>query len=70
MSNKKFLYISIEVSENKTVEQIIKDVVDEIESCNWQVVAYDLNPHKLDENIYLMTVYAEKRGNDGGRDRR
>lgn len=61
MNDKKFLYISIEVSENKTVEQMIKDVVDEIESCNWQVVAYDLNPHKLDENIYLMTVYVEKR---------
>ena len=70
MGDKKFLYISIEVSENKTVEQMIKDVVDEIESCNWQVVAYGLNPHKLNENIYLMTVYAEKRGNDGSRDRK
>lgn len=70
MGDKKFLYISIEASENKTVEQMIKDVVDEIESCDWQVVAYDLNPHKLDENIYLMTVYIEKRGNDGSRDRK
>lgn len=61
MDDKKFLYISIEVSENKTVEQMIKDVVDEIESYNWQVVAYDLNSHKLNENIYLMTVYVEKR---------
>ena len=70
MGDKKFLYISIEVDENQTMEQKIKEVVDEIESYNWQVVAYDLNPHKLDENIYLMTVYVEKRGNDGGRDRR
>lgn len=61
MDDKKFLYISIEVSENKTVEQMIKDVVDEIESYNWQVVAYDLNSHKSNENIYLMTVYVEKR---------
>lgn len=61
MGDKKFLYISIEVSENKTVEQMIKDVVDEIESYNWHVVAYDLNTHELYENRYLMTVYVEKR---------
>lgn len=61
MDDKKFLYISIEVSENKTVEQMIKEVVDEIESYNWQVVAYDLNKHKSNENIYFMTVYVEKR---------
>lgn len=70
MNDKQFLYLSIEISENQTVEQQIKEVVDEIESYNWHVVAYDLNPHESDENIYLMTVYVEKRGNDGGRDRR
>ena len=55
MDDKQFLYLTIEVSENKTVEQ-----VDEIESYNWHVVAYDLNPHELYENRYLMTVYMEK----------
>ena len=69
MKDKQFLYLTIEVSENKTVEQMIKDVVDEIESYNWHVVAYDLNKQSSNENIYLMTVYVEKRGNDGGRDR-
>ena len=61
MDDKQFLYLTIEVSENKTVEQVVKEVVDEIESYNWHVVAYDLNKHKSNENIYLMTVYAEKR---------
>ena len=60
MDDKQFLYLTIEVSENQTVEQVVKEVVDEIESYNWHVVAYDLNTHELYENGYLMTVYMEK----------
>ena len=58
MDDKQFLYLTIEVSENQT--QVVKEVVDEIESYDWHVVAYDLNPHELYENRYLMTVYMEK----------
>lgn len=61
MEDKQFLYLTIEVSENQTVEQVIKEVVEEIESYDWQVVAYDINPHELYENGYLMTIYVEKR---------
>lgn len=32
MDDKQFLYLTIEVSENQTVEQVVKEVVDEIES--------------------------------------
>ena len=60
MDDKQFLYLTIEVSENQTLKQVVKEVVDEIESYNWHVVAYDLNTHKLYENRYLMTVYMEK----------
>lgn len=60
MKDKQFLYIEIETSENQPMEQKIKEVVDEIESYNWHVVAYDLNTHELYENRYLMTVYMEK----------
>ena len=61
MGNGDFLYLSIVVSENQTLEQQIKKVVEEIESYDWQVVAYDINPHELYENRYLMTIYVEKR---------
>lgn len=61
MDDKQFLYLTIEVSENQTLEQQIKEVVEEIESYDWQVVAYDINPHELYENRYLMTIYVEKR---------
>lgn len=61
MGNEDFLYLSIVVSENQTLEQQIKEVVEEIESYDWQVVAYDINPHELYENRYLMTIYVEKR---------
>lgn len=61
MGNGDFLYLSIVVSENQTLEQQIKEVVEEIESYDWQVVAYDINPHELYENRYLMTIYVEKR---------
>ena len=61
MGNGDFLYLSIVVSENQTLEQQIKKVVEEIESYDWQVVAYDINQHELYENRYLMTIYVEKR---------
>lgn len=61
MGNGDFLYLSIVVSENQTLEQQIKEVVEEIESYDWLVVAYDINPHELYENRYLMTIYVEKR---------
>ena len=61
MGNGDFLYLSIVVSENQTLEQQIKKVVEEIESYDWQVVAYDINPNELYENRYLMTIYVEKR---------
>lgn len=61
MGNGDFLYLSIVVSENQTLEQQIKEVVEEIEIYDWQVVAYDINPHELYENRYLMTIYVEKR---------
>lgn len=61
MVDKQFLYIKIETSENQKLEQKIKKVIDEIESYGWQVVAYDINPNKFNENIHLMTVYSERR---------
>jgi hypothetical protein len=60
MRNREFLYLSIEVSENQTLEQKIKEVVEEIESYDWNVVAYDINPHEVYKNRYIMTVYMEK----------
>lgn len=60
MVDKQFLYIKIETSENQTLEQEIKKVIDEIESYDWKVVAYDVNTNKSNENIHLMTVYSER----------
>ena len=60
MVDKQFLYLTIEVNENQTLEQVVKEVVNKIESYDWHVVAYDLNPHELYENRYFMTVYMER----------
>lgn len=60
MDDKQFLYLTIEVSENQTVEQVVKEVVDEIESYNWHVVAYDLNPHEfIRKQIFDDGIYGE-----------
>ena len=61
MVDKQFLYVKIETSENQTMEQKIKEVIDEIESYDWQVVAYDINTNKSNENIHLMTIYSERK---------
>ena len=60
MENGKFLYLKITVSDDKTVEDKIREVFYECESRGWNPVAYDLNPHSRYENEYLMTVYMEK----------
>lgn len=61
MVDKQFLYIEIETSENQPMEQKIKEVIDEIESYDWQVVAYDVNTNKSNENMHLMTIYSERK---------
>ena len=60
MENGRFLYLKITVSDDKTVEDKIREVFYECESRGWNLVAYDLNPHRRYENEYLMTVYMEK----------
>lgn len=60
MENGKFLYLKITVSDDKTVEDKIREVFYECESRGWNLVAYALNPHSRYENEYLMTVYLEK----------
>ena len=61
MVDKQFLYVKIETGENQTMEQKIKEVIDKIESYDWQVVAYDINTNKSNENMHLMTIYSERK---------
>lgn len=60
MGNGKFLYLRITVSDDKTVEDKVREVFRECEFHGWNIVAYDLNPHNSYDNEYLMTVYMEK----------
>ena len=60
MENGKFLYLKIIVSDDKTVEDKIREVFRECESYGCNIVASDLNPHSRYDNEYLMTVYMEK----------
>ena len=60
MGNGKFLYLRITVSDDKTVEDKVREVFRECEFHGWNIVAYDLNSHNSYDNEYLMTVYMEK----------
>ena len=60
MGNGKFLYLRITVSDDKTVEDKVREVFRECEFHGWNIVAYDLTPHNSYDNEYLMTVYMEK----------
>lgn len=60
MGNGKFLYLRITVSDDKTVEDKVREVFRECEFHGWNIVAYDLNAHNSYDNEYLMTVYMEK----------
>ena len=59
MGNGKFLYLRIIVSDDKTVEDKVREVFRECEFHGWNIVAYDLNPHNSYDNESLMTVYME-----------